>query len=220
MQSLYIWRVWFSCLNSTYELMHCFMVLCQNWSLDSQDLFAQHVQVTVLHSTAMQMGHKIWPNSICYPHLLPQYNCHSEFSSWRGKWWYQYIWNSCWWYTFVLKFMFGFYLHLFHTDFSWTINWPCSTDAAQEAPPEMVNTHWVVPVPAYEFNCGLMYPIHYKRKLIKVPVNYTFPSCITLLQINVTSQMEIMFTLLNFILSRSGQSTCLPLYLLARGKSL
>ena len=43
------------------------------------DLFPQHIQVIFLHSTITQMGQKIWPNSICYLHLLPQYNHSSEF---------------------------------------------------------------------------------------------------------------------------------------------
>ena len=72
--------------------------------------------------------------------------------------------------------MFGFnYLHSFHADFPWTIhNWPCSTDAAQSALPEMVDTHRVVPVPAYEFDGGLMYPTHYKRMLAKALVELHF----------------------------------------------
>jgi hypothetical protein len=72
--------------------------------------------------------------------------------------------------------MFGIdYLHSFHTDFLWTThNWPCSTDAVQSALPEMVDTLQVVPVPAYEFDSGLMYPTHYKRMLTRALVELHF----------------------------------------------
>jgi hypothetical protein len=38
----------------------------------------------------------------------------------------------------------------------------------------MVDTHRVVPVPAYEFDGGLMYPTHYKRMLAKALVELHF----------------------------------------------
>lgn len=77
---------------------------------------------------------------------------------------------------FSLYFIFGFnYSHSFHAEFPWSIhNWPCSTDAAQSALPEMVDTYRVVPVPAYEFDGGLMYPTHYKTMLVKALVELHF----------------------------------------------
>jgi hypothetical protein len=38
----------------------------------------------------------------------------------------------------------------------------------------MVDTHQIVPVPAYEFDSGLMYPTHYKRMLAKALVELHF----------------------------------------------
>ena len=81
--------------------------------------------------------------------------------------------------------MFGFnYLHSFHTDFPWTIhNWPCSTDAAQLAFPEMVETHRVVPVPAHEFDrstVDLCTQLTTKECLSRRLSNYTLCSRITL----------------------------------------
>jgi hypothetical protein len=38
----------------------------------------------------------------------------------------------------------------------------------------MVDTHRVVPVPAYEFDGGLMYPTHYKTMLVKALVELHF----------------------------------------------
>ena len=55
---------------------------------------------------------------------------------------------------------------------------------------------------------------------IKYVATYTSHSHITLLWIKVTSWVGMMFTLQSFILSRFWKSPCLPLYLLARGKSL
>ena len=67
------------------------------------------------------------------------------------------------------------YSHSFHTDFPWSIhNWPCSTDAAQSALPDMVNIYQVVPVPVYEFYGGLMYPTHYKTMLVKVLIEWHY----------------------------------------------
>ena len=101
---------------------------------------------------------------------------------------------------FLLYFIFGFnYSHSFHTEFLWFIhNWPCSTDAAQSVLPEMVGTYQVVPVPAYEFDSGLMYLTHYKTMLIKALVELHF----TLLQIKIArSWVGMMFTPWSFILS-------------------
>ena len=55
-----------------------------------------------------------------------------------------------------------------------TIGLQVSTDAAQSALPEMVDTYRVVPVPAYEFDGGLMYLTHYKTMLVKALVELHF----------------------------------------------
>ena len=82
-----------------------------------------------------------------------------------------------------------------------------------------VQCYWVVSVPAYEFDSGLMYLTHHKTMLVKVLVELHF--ALTLLLIKIArSWVGMMFTPQSFILSGCWKSPCLPLCLLARGKFL
>lgn len=61
-------------------------------------------------------------------------------------------------------------------EFPYSINnWPCTSNASKAALEELQTTHWLIPVPTYEFDSSLMHPQYYKSMLTNaiVKVNFT-----------------------------------------------
>jgi hypothetical protein len=88
--------------------------------------------------------------------------------------------------------------HSYTLDFPYSItNWPCHTIEARNAIEELVPDYRVIPIPAYEFEGGLMYPQWYKQMLSDALVELhllTTPS-----RIRMVEKLTVTYMFLSYI---------------------